>query len=460
MDKKIIFYFVLLAAITAFIMFGTKFNYSKELISSNIYSGLKSASSTLFNINQKKTNYRIEISNKTHEFVNGIPTNVYSYNNQIPGPLITGNVGETITVEVINNMDEPTTVHWHGLQVDNDQDGVPDITQKEILPKKSMLYTLDLKNPGTYWYHSHFKGHEQVESGLSGPLVVYDEGEEEFNDELILMFDDVLLDGSYQFREFDLGRMHGRFGNILLINGAYDPTIESKGGNVRIRLINSANARTFYLSFGGRDVSVIGKDIGRSKPYNSSLLQLSPGERFDILITAENKTIPITHYSSRQNYRLGEISFSKKTENSDFQLKEYKVMPEFVDEELFRREPDFNADLIGFMKPGKGLVWAINNKHYPETTEVFEVEEGQVVKMRITNTQGQPHPMHLHGQKFIILSKNNVKEKEYAWKDTVLLGNRETVDIAFVAEEKGEWIFHCHIFEHAEAGMMSILKVL
>ncbi len=212
MDKKIIFYFVLLAAITAFIMFGTKFNYSKELISSNIYSGLKSASSTLFNINQKKTNYRIEISNKTHEFVNGIPTNVYSYNNQIPGPLITGNVGETITVEVINNMDEPTTVHWHGLQVDNDQDGVPDITQKEILPKKSMLYTLDLKNPGTYWYHSHFKGHEQVESGLSGPLVVYDEGEEEFNDELILMFDDVLLDGSYQFREFDLGRMHGRFG--------------------------------------------------------------------------------------------------------------------------------------------------------------------------------------------------------------------------------------------------------
>ena len=136
------------------------------------------------------------------------------------------------------------------------------------------------------------------------------------------------------------------------------------------------------------------------------------------------------------------------------------MKPDFVDEELLTREPDFSADLIGFMQPGKGLIWSINNKYSPDTTEIFEAKEGDIVKMRITNTQGQAHPMHLHGQKFIILSKNGVNKDSYAWKDTVMLGNRETVDIAFVAQEKGEWIFHCHILEHAEAGMLSVLKVI
>jgi FtsP/CotA-like multicopper oxidase with cupredoxin domain len=121
--------------------------------------------------------------------------------------------------------------------------------------------------------------------------------------------------------------------------------------------------------------------------------------------------------------------------------------------------PTFNVTLSGFMVRGQGLRWAIDGKTYPENPEIFNVHQGQLVKMQITNMNGMAHPMHLHGQKFIVLSRDGVLEKHFGWKDTVLVRGGETVDIVFRAEDKGDWVFHCHILEHARAGMLSIVRV-
>ncbi len=406
-----------------------------------------------------KDKYEFIIDESKYQFIEGKETDVLSYNNQIPGPLITGKVGETIEVNVRNNLDEPTTVHWHGLQIKNIMDGVPQVTQNPINPGDSFNYQIELRNPGLYWYHSHVDAHKQVESGLQGGILVRDVNEPEFNDEAILILDDILLGNDNQLRNFDLGRMHGRFGNILLVNGKINPTIELNGGKVRLRIVNTANARSFNLNFENEQATVIGEDIGRVEPYEVSILTIHPGERYDLMMDIEHaKEISMRHLSSRGSSSLATFDFREPNKVKDINI-DYNFEVPFLIEEMRKKEPDINMDLRGFVNEKRELIWSINEKYFPDTTEVFSVQEGETIKIRIRNTQGQPHPMHLHGQKFIVLSRNGILQDHFGWKDTVMVNGNEFVDLVFIAEEKGDWVFHCHILEHAEAGMLSILGV-
>lgn len=406
-----------------------------------------------------KKSYSLSIDEGIYSFVAGSDTDVYSYNNQIPGPLIVGNVGDIIEVNVKNNLDEPTTVHWHGLQINNIMDGVPQVTQDPIMPGESFSYEVELRNSGLYWYHSHVDAHKQVESGLQGVILVRDENEIEVNDEAILVLDDVLLDGSNQFRDFNLGRMHGRFGNLMLVNGKVNPKIDLEGGLVRLRLVNTANARSFNLNFDNEPIKVIGEDIGRVEPYDVSYLTIHPGERYDILLDIDSsRDLVLSHFNSRSASSIAVLSFDELDNVIDFE-DNYNFEIPFLVEDAFNREPDLNMDLKGVVNDYRELIWSINGNYFPDTTEVFDVNEGDIVKIRLRNTQGQPHPMHLHGQKFIVLSRNGKSQENFGWKDTVMVGSKEEVDIVFIAEERGEWVFHCHILEHAEAGMLSILRV-
>lgn len=394
--------------------------------------------------------YDVIIDEGGYSFVEDAVTSVYAYNEQIPGPLLRGMVGETITVQVQNNLDEPTTIHWHGLILDNVQDGVPQVTQDPILPGESFTYEVELRNPGLYWYHSHVEAHKQVESGLYGPLLITEDDEEDSG--TILMIDDVLLGDDDEFRSFDLGVMHGRFGNYLLVNGEQHPTIHMESN--RLRLVNPANARSFTLSF-GVPFTVIGMDIGLSEEYTETLLTIHPGERYDIFLDAEEgDELALQYVTGRGNYPLATLFVGETVARPSHSF----ALP-FSPEELLEKEPDLTADLAGFMGGHRGFTWAINRKYYPETTEIFTVQKGELTKMRITNTQGQPHPMHLHGQRFIVLARNGELAEHFGWKDTVMVGNRETVDIVFIPEEQGDWVFHCHILEHAEAGMLSVVRV-
>ena len=272
----------------------------------------------------------------------------------------------------------------------------------------------------------------------------------------ILVLDDVLLGSDYQLRSFDLGVMHGRFGNVFLVNGKTNPSISLE--NNRLRIVNTANARSFNIMFNGKPFTVIGMDIGTSEPFETTLLQIHPGERYDILLPdASSREVQMMHYTSR-----GQVPLATLAHNGEI-VDEEKVgtfvMP-FNVSEMVAKDPDYYAQLEGYRGGEYGLIWSINRKYHPDTTEVFKIQEGDIVKFRLKNIQGQPHPMHLHGQKFIVLSKNGVVEEHFGWKDTVMVSSNEEVDIVFVAEEKGSWVFHCHILEHAKAGMLSVVEVM
>jgi|TARA_Y100000310_G_scaffold200877_1_gene200955 FtsP/CotA-like multicopper oxidase with cupredoxin domain len=166
----------------------------------------------------------------------------------------------------------------------------------------------------------------------------------------------------------------------------------------------------------------------------------------------------MSHFTSRGTTSLAQLSFSDPNNIKEFN-DDYKFEPPFLISEVYNRDPDIDMELEGFVNEYRELIWSINKKYFPDTTEIFEVNEGEIVKIRLKNLQGQPHPMHLHGQKFVVLARNGRLQENFGWKDTVMVSSNEEVDIVFVAEENGEWVFHCHILEHAEAGMLSILKV-
>lgn len=398
--------------------------------------------------------YTLTAQHSVKEYLAGVQTPTYTFNGNTPGPLLEATVGEEFIAVTKNTLDEPITVHWHGMQLPNEMDGVPDTTQDAIQPGETFVYRYTPVNPGVYWYHSHVDAHKQVEMGLQGAMIVHPQNKTRLADsDTVLVLDDVSIQDDGTYRSFDLNYMHGRFGNIMLVNGKQQPIISLQGTTHRLRLINTANARTFTLDFDGKTVSVIGEDIGRVQSYNVTTLAIHPGERYDIIVHTNHNTT-ISHITRRGRIPLANLNVSETM----YQSPKWKtnIQNPSLPKRAITMEPTFDLDLRGVRKAGHGLVWEIGGSNSLTNPKTFEVNEGELVKIRLRNTQGQPHPMHLHGQKFIILQDN---EKSEGYKDMVMVDGGETVDIAFIAEEKGEWVFHCHILEHSKAGMLSSVTV-
>ncbi len=412
---------------------------------------------------EKRTlRYTLNVTETGYEYLSGKETPVYSFNNLIPGPVIRAKVGDTLEIKVNNRLDEPTTVHWHGMQLPNEMDGVPDVTQEPIEPGESQVYRYRVRNPGTYWYHSHFNSDEQIEKGLQGPLVVdYEKEPYDYEQDQILVLDDIALNEDGSYRSFDTGVMHGRFGNIPIVNGEIDPGIETVEGKTKLRLINTANARTFNLGIENHKFKVTASDIGLlEEPYTTKELQISPGQRKEVIVDFSDTEGNVSLYDiGRRKKRLA--TFQTGEASADAPEPE-KGKVSIADWELnnshYDKEPDHTVNLTP-VSGENGLRWGINGKTYPDNPETFEVEKEEFHKFKIVNRNMQLHPMHLHGQKFKVLSRNGQKVENPSWKDTVRVEGHETVEIGFKAEGEGEWAFHCHILEHAEAGMLSTLKV-
>jgi FtsP/CotA-like multicopper oxidase with cupredoxin domain len=406
----------------------------------------------------KSVDYELTATKQTKEYISGLPTVTYEFNDQTPGPILYATVGEEFSVRAKNFLEEPITIHWHGMQLPNEMDGVPSVTQPPIKPGDSFDYRFTPQNPGVYWYHSHVDAHKQVEMGLQGAMIVKEQDEKIYSDsETVLVLDDVAINDRGEYASFDLNYMHGRFGSTLLVNGMQQPTIEVSGNTHRFRIVNTANARSFNMNFGGNSITSIGEDIGYVKPYEASYLTIHPGERYDVLVST-NTSFSLSHLTSRGSQPLSFIDVQEPLQNVAIQ--EYIPLPDTkLPDEVWTMEPTMIFDLEGVRDPTYGLVWNINGANSLTNPQTFPVKEGELIKLRLINTQGQGHPMHLHGQKFKIISRNGVIQTTGGWKDTVMMGNREVVDIAFIAEEEGEWVFHCHILEHAKAGMLTSLTV-
>ncbi len=412
-------------------------------------------------------------------------TELWTYNGTSPGQEIRVKRGERVKVRLINNLDQPTTIHWHGIRIDNAMDGVPDVTQPAVKPGDSFEYDFVAPDAGTYFYHTHERSWEQMARGLYGVLIVEEDQPVVPRDrDLTLVIDDWRFDRDGQIDERSLGQMMdwshgGRLGNWLTVNGTSRPDIKLKTGQTyRMRLINTCNARILEFDLaklGARIAAHDGQALPRAALPTDKPFLLAPAQRVDVLLRADEAGhVPFEEISGDPFAFMNFVYEDAESAASDDILAlPANNIP----------EPDLGSALsvdllmeggaMGGMRGatldgqwtdmrtlvGHGLVWAFNGEAGFPKKPLFSVKRGQTVIMRIENRTSWPHAMHMHGFHFKILERNGQEDSEKPWRDTFLSGAQGSIKIAFVADNPGKWVFHCHMLEHVAAGMITWFEV-
>ncbi|MGZ8215580.1 MAG: multicopper oxidase family protein [Methylosarcina sp.] len=395
-------------------------------------------------------------------------TAVWAYNGTVPGPVIRIKLGDTLKVKLTNQLTQPTTVHWHGVRIPNAMDGVPGVTQPPIGAGESFTYEFTPKDAGTFWFHPHQNSPEQIERGLHGVLVVEDPEEPKYSQDLVWVLDDWLLEkGAEIYSEFVTGHdlaHDGRWGNLMTVNGRFQPSIPVKAGErIRIRLVNAANGRVFLPLFDKVSPKVIAVDgMLTEAPFPLQSFYLAPGNRLDLDVVIpkdkQGQTLALADGFGRSPNLLAFLEVEPKTVDKTpvFDPPKAVHFPAWANalEAPLAHEFLLNAERGG----PYGITWTIDGKAGHENLAA-ELPFGQFSRLRFTNRSGRLHPMHLHGQFFKLLAVDGQPAQENFWRDTILIGPKQSVDIGLVPMDKGLWANHCHILEHAESGMMSTIKV-
>jgi len=410
-------------------------------------------------------------------------TRVMSYEQSIPGPLIRIPQGQESVIQFHNAMDEVSTVHWHGLRIDNAMDGVPNLTQPPVLPGERFEYRLTPPDAGTYWYHSHYRSWEQLAMGLAGPLIVTEAEPPLVDQDLIFAIDDWRLDDDMQVDAQSLGSMHdwshgGRMGNFITVNGESDKRFAvATGERIRLRLLNIANARIMSLLFSEYEISVIAVDGQPVKPFapEAGRIVLAPGQRMDLIIDMSADP----GHRSLVELVVGEYAYEVAsfdygpTARRDHGLDAPIILPSnplnhIVLPDSFKHVPllmeggamggmrsaryeDKEMDIRELVKLRK--VWAINGVVDMSDQPLFRVRRGTAISLDVKNDNNWPHAMHLHGHHFV-----HDKNPEF-WRDTALFNRGEQGTMKFIADNPGKWLLHCHMVEHMAGGMVTWFEV-
>ncbi|MGJ0485509.1 MAG: multicopper oxidase family protein [Methylomicrobium sp.] len=395
-------------------------------------------------------------------------TDVWAYNGTVPGPVLRIKLGETLKVKLTNKLTQATTMHWHGIRVPNAMDGVPGVTQPPIEPGSSFTYQFTPKDAGTFWFHPHLNSPEQVERGLQGALIVDDPKEPRYSQDLVWVLDDWLFDkGASIYDQFVTGHdlaHDGRWGNVATVNGRYLPSIPVKAGErLRIRLINAANGRVFSPAFDGLSPTVIAVDgMLTGSPFPLPQFHLAPGNRLDLDVVipkeAAGKLLAVSNYFGRTSQTLAFLEVAAKTAVTTPTFESPKAA-HFPAWKQALTAPVAHEFILNVERGGSyGISWTIDGKTGHKNVAAT-LPYGKFSRLRFTNKSGRLHPMHLHSQFFKLLAVDGEAAQENFWRDTLLIGPKQSVDVGLVPLDKGLWANHCHILEHAEAGMMSMIKV-
>lgn len=404
-------------------------------------------------------------------------TDLYGYNGSMLGPLIELEEGMTVEIAFTNQLDQDTTVHWHGLPVPSDQDGGPEMPVK---PQETHVYRYRLPEgcAGTYWYHPHpLQGVvEQVSHGLAGPLIVRSRQDPlRHLEELHWVISDISLSENgevrpYQFEEW----IDGREGDQVLINGQVMPQITLKG-TVRIRVWNCCSARYLHLSIPGALIYQVGSDGGLfAQPAASqSAILLAPGQRAELIVEGQDgqyalvllpydrhkmhspppdKPLAIGRIdlADAQTIKLPAVLRDIPKLTHDGQVHEIMLM-----EHMGKLMENHSG------RPGRGF-W-LNGESFDLDRMDLHSQAGKTDKWVFINATPMDHPMHIHGGQFQIVESRYgdlIKVPETAgWYDTVNLRSGESVTLLMHQAEPGMRMYHCHILEHEELGMMGNLMV-
>jgi FtsP/CotA-like multicopper oxidase with cupredoxin domain len=415
----------------------------------------------------------------TTEYLDGKAAQIWGYRDgalpdsiaAVPGPLLRANLGDEVIVHFRNELPEETTIHWHGVRLPPEADGTPS-TQDPVLPSNEYEYRFIAQDASSFWYHPHVRAYDQIERGLYAPMVVDGGVVPDVTADRYLVLDDVKLDANGTLNEdtTELDRMMGRQGNVLLVNGQRAPVglQVAAGSRERWRFVNAANGRYFNLRVPGASLLVIGSDGGLlPQPYSAATLLVTPGERYDVLVTFEGDpgdevVLQTIHYDRGHDIPdpgpqdLLDVSYGPAGEPS-------KPLPE-----TWRELPSLNVSdatpvrpfvLEEFEQPGLPVIFTINGEQWPDSKPVH-VQQGEVEIWEVHNETEMDHPFHLHGMFFEVLAIAGQPPLFDGWKDTVNVPQESSVRFAVKYRPPGMWMFHCHILEHAELGMMGDLMVM
>jgi FtsP/CotA-like multicopper oxidase with cupredoxin domain len=418
----------------------------------------------------KTRKYDLLISEFPTSISNEATIYAWGFNEMLPGPTLRAEKGDRIIVNVTNNLAEPTVIHWHGIRLPAAMDGT-DSVQRPIAPGELFEYDFIVPDAGTFWYHAHQNETIQMERGMYGALLVSDLNDPIVDGEQVFMIDDMKLTSNYEFKRGNailrwVERHDGREGNTLLINGKENFQTTLKAGQTeRWRFINSSSARYFRLSLGGKKFHVIATDGGLiESPVEMEEILLVPGERVDVLIGpfTEGETFPIESlaYNRMTMIKSGKRKFGEvRVMSSGQTVFSFPKGMRSIDP-LARQDARANRKIRFSVGPSwkNGIDFLVNGETHA-TDKAVEVGKLQI--WEVSNTSLMDHPFHLHGFFFQILDINGKAPEFISWKDTVNLPPRSTVKIAWVADERpGNWMYHCHILEHHEAGMMGHFQVV
>ena len=450
---------------------------------------------------------------------------MFGFNGQYPGPLLRVPQAATITVRYANRLPLPSTVHWHGLRLDNRFDGVPGLTQAEVAPGGSFIYELRFPDAGIYWYHPHVREDIQQDLGLYGNIFVRPTRPDAWGPahrEEFVMLDDILVgdDGLVPYGEGAATHASmGRFGNEYLVNGEprWNATVRP-GEVVRLFLTNASNTRTFNLSFGaGARMKLVASDLGnfQREAWVESIV-IGPAERYvaDVRFSAAgqvallNRVHALDHLNGRfvpVTDTLGTVDVRRATVASGYSAAfarlrtdstavrehasalaaadrlahhtlelrvEFTNLP-FVTERLMRLDSIY-LNPVEWDGTMPGMNWATTGRQArwilrdPETGAEnmavrWRFRRGDVIRLTLVASRnvlhGMHHPIHVHGQRFLVLAVNGVRNQNPVWKDTALVPAGSTVELLVEMSNPGRWMVHCHIAEHLAAGMMAAFDV-
>jgi FtsP/CotA-like multicopper oxidase with cupredoxin domain len=409
-------------------------------------------------------------------------TDVWSYNANVPGPAIRVRQDERLKVTVENALDAETTVHWHGVRLPNAMDGVPHLTQPPIAANGGrFVYEFDLPDAGTYWYHPHLASPEQVGRGLYGALIVEEREPPRVDRDVVWVLSDWRLDREARpvedFRNFMDSSHAGRIGNTVTVNGAVRESFAVRAGErIRLRLINASSARICGLGFEGHEPWVIAFDGQPAEPHRPlrGRTVLGPAQRADLVLDCTgapgSRHRVVDDFYVRQAYRLLDLVYAEQPPLAATPRDVPRLARNpFARPDLARAERHrivFGGGMMEAMpsqREHKGLFWTVNGRPVPEDDHhhapLVTLARGGSYVLELVNETAWHHPIHLHGHVFTVLTRDGKPNERGESGDTVLLDPRSRAEIAFVADNPGDWMLHCHVLEHQATGMMAVVRV-
>jgi FtsP/CotA-like multicopper oxidase with cupredoxin domain len=442
--------------------------------------------------------FKLNASITTVNVGTGKPFKAWTYNGQLPGPEIRLKEGKKLRAVFKNYLPEGTTIHWHGLPVPNNMDGVPNITQKPVQTGQSFIYEFNATPPGTYIYHTHAS--YQLDQGLYGALVIEPKKEERSYDrEYVLMLEAwATIDGggpeaSRMGRiSTGMGMMGGMMGmmgrqsrpgeplheplyDAYGINGkvfnASVPFKVRKGDRVRLRIINASSSTIYTFRIAGHSLTITHTDGRPVVPFEVDALRIGQSERYDVELYANNpgrwQIYNLRDGSPVSGWLLGTLLYEgikSKSYNDDNPnrsiLNDYNLLEgieEQYEKPVGRIDKTFRMTLSGGMMGSP--YWTINGKVYPYTDNM-DIKDGEKIRFEYFNMSMMPHPMHLHGHFFDVVGSGRSTGMRIK-KDTLIIPpHMGSGAIEFIASNPGAWFHHCHNLYHMEGGMANLVRII